>query len=122
MPRPFSEEQRRRAIRMKEMLGYQVNELEAALKLKAFDPTTLIEIAVYRIELNEKLNSKDNFSKTVSRFCCSKINCSVLFVSKRDLLRLKLTKNLFLYASVVLSSTIESPFPMRFETSVLKRI
>ena len=32
MPRPFSEEQRRRAIRMKEMLGYQVNELAAALK------------------------------------------------------------------------------------------
>ena len=52
MPRPFSEEQRRRAIRMKEMFGYQVNELAAALKmplsfkLKAFDPTTLIEIAV----------------------------------------------------------------------------
>ena len=51
MPRPFSKEQRRRAIRMKEMLGYQVDELAAALKmplsflkLKSFDPTTLIEI------------------------------------------------------------------------------
>ena len=32
MPRPFSEEQRRRAIRMKKMLGYQVNELAADLK------------------------------------------------------------------------------------------
>ena len=55
MPRPFSEEQRRRAIRMKEMLGYQVNELAAALKmplsfkLKAFDRTTLIEIAEYKV-------------------------------------------------------------------------
>ena len=57
MPRPFSEEQRRRAIRMKEMLGYQVNEMEAALKmplsfkLKAFDPTTLIEIAVNSVSV-----------------------------------------------------------------------
>ena len=33
MPRPFSEEQRRRAMKMKEMLGYQVNELPAALKM-----------------------------------------------------------------------------------------
>ena len=33
MPRPLSEEQRRRAIRMKEMLGYQVDELAAALKM-----------------------------------------------------------------------------------------
>ena len=39
---------------MKEMLGYQVDELAAALKmplsfkLLSFDPTTLIEIAVYR--------------------------------------------------------------------------
>ena len=48
MPRPFSEEQRRRAIRMKEMLGHQVDELAAVLKMPlSFDPTTLIKIAVY---------------------------------------------------------------------------
>ena len=33
MPRPFSEQQQRRAIRMKEMLGYQMDELAAALKM-----------------------------------------------------------------------------------------
>ena len=50
---------------MKEMLGYQVNELAAALKMplsfklifKAFDPTTLIEIAVYFL----KSGTKDSY-------------------------------------------------------------
>ena len=33
---------------MKEMLGYQVNEVAAALRMPlSFDPTTLIEIVVY---------------------------------------------------------------------------
>ena len=33
---------------MKEMLGYQVDEVAASLKMSSsFDPTTLIEIAVY---------------------------------------------------------------------------
>ena len=35
---------------MKETLGYQVDELAAALKMPlSFDPTTLIEIAVYNV-------------------------------------------------------------------------
>ena len=40
---------------MKGMLGYQVDELAAALKMPlSFDPTTLIEIAVYRINREVK--------------------------------------------------------------------
>ena len=35
---------------MKEMLGYQMDEVAASLKMSlSFDPTTLIEIAVYSI-------------------------------------------------------------------------
>ena len=48
MPRPSSEDMWRRAIWMKEMLEYQVDEVAASLKMSlSFDPTTLIEIAVY---------------------------------------------------------------------------
>ena len=44
---PISEDLRWRAILMKEMLGYQVDEVAAALRMPlSFDPTTLIEIAV----------------------------------------------------------------------------
>ena len=43
MPRPSSEDLRW----MKEILGYQVDEVAASLKMSlSFDPTTLIEIAV----------------------------------------------------------------------------
>ena len=45
MPRPSSEDIRLRAIWMKEVLGYQVDEVAASSKRSlSFDPTTLIEI------------------------------------------------------------------------------
>ena len=48
MPRPSSEDIRWRAIWMKEILRYRVDEVAASLKMSLrFDPTTLIEIAVY---------------------------------------------------------------------------
>ena len=48
MPRLSSEDIGWRAIWMKEMLGYQMDEKAASLKMSlSFDPTTLIEIAVY---------------------------------------------------------------------------
>ena len=68
MPRPFSEEQRRRAIWMKEMLGYQVNGLPAALKMTlSFDPTTLIEIAVSSYGYNWEVWRLKNASLVLSK-------------------------------------------------------
>ena len=53
MPCLSSEDIRWRAIWMKEKLGYQVDEVAASLNMSlsrlSFDPTTLIEIAVYII-------------------------------------------------------------------------
>ena len=66
MPRPSSEDIRWAAIWMKEMLGYQMDEVAASLKMSlSFNPTTLIEIAVYK-----KLNwwkDRNERGKHVSR-------------------------------------------------------
>ena len=51
MPRQLSEDLRWRAIWIKEILGYQVHEVAAALRMSLslkLDTTTLIEIAVYK--------------------------------------------------------------------------
>ena len=84
MPRPFSEEQRRRAIRMKEMLGYQVNELAAALKMPlSFDPTTLIEIAVYILYVKGR-TGEYRFAFPRTSLDRGSLNCgSTVFVLRR---------------------------------------
>ena len=60
MPRPSSEDIRWRAIWKKEMLGYQMDEVAASLKMfLSFDPTTLIEIAVNVISCVGEKNGRE---------------------------------------------------------------
>ena len=68
MPCPSSEDIQWRAIQMKEMSGYQMDEVAASLKMAlSFDPTTLIEIAVYCIVCRNTLHS--NFIKINFLLC-----------------------------------------------------